>query len=543
MCSGLVRYKEALLMGNASHSRRPFALLWILSLVPSAALAVEPGTALKPNPYCAGEYADDFSVLATTVREFEREQQAHSSSYCVRNTAVYECISYNSDGNVRRIRRKAVLHGTAFGYRAQGGETLLLTNQHIAEWPAVTDEEHPIDDIPLGCKRVSDSLRIVDNEADAYERDDIPLTRVVTDPQLDVAVLKARVALQVLPWKVGRSAALRERNVVDVRGFPLGAFRATNIGKVVSAYDHDEEKDWDHDDFVIDALLSPGNSGSPVLAVSCRTGEYELVGIYHAGYTGGSALNVVVGIDQVRDLMTTLKRTPRAHSESAQGSEARDRPRLVQDARFYVEPFFPFGPLAAAVRPRADGALIFEVLSRDFPLKSHPIAVLEDLPGQRAETFGELGRLWLGGPQGLKPYFRAELESDVQGQVARILDALRKNALATFSYRGAARNALSSRERFEHVARIERSIKRMTAAQRDLTQMVADLADRLGPHGTDVPVHLSDAFTIPVGNPAFPLPGAEAAAPPPRPATEPVQPATAAGAPVNLEDPRISGGH
>ena len=83
------------------------------------------------------------------------------------------------------------------------------------------------------------------------------------------------------------------------------------MGKVVSSYDHDDEKDWDHVDFVVDAQLSPGNSGSPVLAVSCRTGEFELVGVYHAGYAGNTPLNVVVAIDQVRDMMTTLKKSPR----------------------------------------------------------------------------------------------------------------------------------------------------------------------------------------------------------------------------------------
>ena len=88
-------------------------------------------------------------------------------------------------------------------------------------------------------------------------------------------MLKAHALLPILPWKVGRSADLKERNVVDVRGFPLGAFKATNVGKVVSTFDHDDEKDWDHVDFVVDAQLSPGNSGSPVLAVSCKTGEPE----------------------------------------------------------------------------------------------------------------------------------------------------------------------------------------------------------------------------------------------------------------------------
>lgn len=101
------------------------SLLYILGLLPVGALALEPGTSLIASGYCSGEYADDFSVLSPTVREFEGGPQAHSSSYCVRNTAIYECLSYSSDGTVRRVRRKAVLHGTAFGYRVQGGESTL----------------------------------------------------------------------------------------------------------------------------------------------------------------------------------------------------------------------------------------------------------------------------------------------------------------------------------------------------------------------------------------------------------------------------------
>jgi len=481
------------------------ALLMTLGSAASSA-AAEPGTSFRTAPYCSGDYADDFTALAPYVQEFDKQPQVRSSSYCIRNTATYECVSYNSDGGLRRLRRKAILHGTAFGYRIQGGETLLLTNQHAAEWPAVTDEEHPVEDVPIGCKRVAESIKIVDNEADSYERDDIPLSRVVTDPQLDVAVLKAKVPLQILPWKVGRSAALREHNVVDIRGFPLGAFRAANIGKVVSAYDHDEDRDWDHDDFVVDALLSPGNSGSPVLAVSCKTGEFELVGIYHANYTGGAALNVVVGIDQVRDLMTTLRRTPRVRGDGWVAPVAKDRTPLLKDLRVLYEPFFPLGNLPAQVRARQDGALIFEVLSREFPFKAYPLIVLEDLPSQRPDAFGELGRLWFGGPQGLKAYARSDLESDVQAQVQRVLDTLRRNAVSTFNYRSATRGALNSREKYESVARLERSLKKATFNQRELVQLAVDLADRLSPHGSEVPVFLSDALAVPILNPAFPSP-------------------------------------
>ena len=234
------------------------------SLLALAALVGALGAWAAPAPFCPADYAEDLGVLNPRVREFEKKPQ-DSYTYCLRSTAVYECLSYGPEGAVRKSKRKAIAHGTGFGYKQHAGETLLLTNQHVAEWPAVTDDEHHVDGVPSGCKRVSDTLRIVDSEGDAYERDDIPLFRVVADPQLDVAILKAPKVLPVLPWKVGRSSALRARTAVDVRGFPLGAFQASSVGKVISTHDLDREREWDHDDFVVDALLSPGNSGSPVL--------------------------------------------------------------------------------------------------------------------------------------------------------------------------------------------------------------------------------------------------------------------------------------
>ncbi len=282
--------------------------------------------------------------------------------------------------------------------------------------------------------------------------------------------------------------------MVDVRGFPLGAFKANNVGKVVSAYDHDDDKDWDHDDFVIDALLSPGSSGSPVMALSCRTGELELVGIYHAGYTRGSALNVVVGIDQVRDLMTTLKRTPRAHADAG-ALDAPARATLALALKNAGEPFFPFGNLTAAVHLRSDDALVFELFGKDFPLVARPALVVEDLP--HADGFGELGRVFFGNPRGLKVFARGDLDADTQAQVQKTLDALRSDALAAFAYRAAAGSAEASRERYEQMARLERALKRATAAHQDLGQSASDLADRLGPGPSEQGVSLAVALQPP----------------------------------------------
>ena len=98
------------------------------------------------------------------------------------------------------------------------------------------------------------------------------------------------------------------------------------------------------DEHLVDALLSVGNSGSPVMAVNCATKELELVGIYHAGYKAGNALNVVVGIDDLRDEMTTLK--PRKkRPDMRQEISVQDRGRLVAAIRSpETLPVVPFGP-------------------------------------------------------------------------------------------------------------------------------------------------------------------------------------------------------
>src|SRR5215813_3131942 len=453
------------------------------------------------GPYCSGPYADDFAALSAAAREAEQKPQSQSWVYALRTSAIYECLSYGTDGNLRRVRKKTMAHGTGFGYRQQNGETLILTNQHVAEWPPVTDEEHKVDEVPSGCKRISDALRIVESERDTYDRDDIPLQRVVTDKSMDMAILKAHALLPILPWKVGHSADLKERNVVDVRGFPLGAFKATNVGKVVSTYDHDDEKDWDHVDFVVDAQLSPGNSGSPVLAVSCRTGEFELVGVYHAGYAGNTPLNVVVAIDQVRDMMTTLKKSPRRDHGELSTMDRKARGRLEAALPTALDPFFPFDGAVALVRARGDGALVFEVMPPAFPVRSIPALVLEDLPAGGAESFGQLGRVWVGSRFGLKTLRVDGLDADTEAFLERVLEGLRANALLALELRSASALASRDREHYEQMGKLERQLRRVAASQSDLGNALADLVDRLGPKVSDTTVALAEVYAVPAPPP------------------------------------------
>jgi S1-C subfamily serine protease len=470
--------------------------------VPGAPSEEAPGAA----PYCEGEYADSYSALSPKARAFEQSLQK-KYTYCVRSTAVYECLSYGGDGNVRKSRTSVSAHGTAFAYRQQAGETLLLTNEHVVEWPDVTSEARAVEGVPTGCKRVKDTLSIVENEADHYDRDDIPLSKAVVDPQLDLAVIKSKAQLAVMPWKVGRSAAVRERDVVDVRGFPLGVFNATNMGKVISAYDRDEYKEWYHDDFVIDALLSQGNSGSPVLAISCKTGEFELVGVYHAGYSRGSALNVVVGIDQARELMNDLRRTPRRVLDGTAASlDALARARMMKRAEVSATPFFPFGSRTAAVFPRADGTLLFTLYEEDFPRRVHPLVVLEDLPLDSAtEGFGRVGRVWFGGERGLLERPRAEQDAELQQQLARLLDGLRRDATLAFSYQDSLPTSDESRQTFDTSARLGKTLDRTIVAHRDLSDTAAELAGRFAPDEAEPATRTESVLKNPPPPPAIHL--------------------------------------
>jgi serine protease Do len=457
----------------------------IAAWIGSVALALARSAAADTPTFCQGEYAEDLSAMSQHAREVE--QHAAAYSYAVRTTATYECVSYGSDGALKKTRTTAVAHGTAFGYRRDGGDTLLVTNQHVAEWPTVTDDDHPVDGVPLGCKRVGDALKIVDDDRDDYAADDVPLTRVVIDPALDIAILRAHAQLEIIPWRVGKSAALVARDVVEVRGFPLGEFRATNVGKVISAYTHDDQGAWNHDDFVVDALLTSGGSGSPVLAVSCKTGELELVGVFHARYSGASALNVVVAIDQVRDLMTTLKRSPRPSDPGE--LDAGGRARVVELARSDRDPpFFAVGALTASVRARGDGTLVFAVYGSEFPRASAPVVVIEDVAADDGKAFGKLGGVYIDSGGGLVAYAIADADADSQAVLARALAVLRKDALAGFEYRAIARAASGSRGAYEQASRNKRALARTLDGQRDVTQALLDLVGRV-PARTDGHVH------------------------------------------------------
>jgi serine protease Do len=253
------------------------------------------------------------------------------------------------------------------------------------------------------------------------------------------------------------------------------------------------------------------------------------VGIYHAAYSRGTGLNIVVAIDQVRDLMTTLQRSPRKRTASPSTLDGPARAQLLALAGASPDPFFSLGALTSEIRPRPDGRLIFEIFPREFPARVSPLLVVEDLPSAAAGTFGSVGRLWAGNGAGLRSLDRSTLDAETQAGIGRILDALRSDALATLQCRASEEAARASKERFQEAARLRRSLDKTIASRQDLADLAGDLAARLGPKPTEPTVALALALVDPPAPPTIADPPALAAGtspPPVGPARPPVAPVT-----------------
>jgi serine protease Do len=419
---------------------------------------------------CTGAYARDLTLVAPAAR---LEEARTRYTFCVRSSAVYDCLYYGRGGRVRHRRETVTAHGTAFAFRKHGKQTYLMTNEHITEWPFVTTKEERVDGVPSGCRRVSQTVSIVDREDDAYTKDDVVLQRVVSDAALDISILKAPLSVKTIPFNLGQSAALEAGAAVQVRGFPLGAFQALSVGKVINPREHDTEDQWDHYDLVIDAQLSSGNSGSPVLAVSCKSRRFELVGVYHAVYREGQSLNVAVWVDELRELMATLK--PRR--KKGRQLSAADRQLLLSRLRASTAPtMIPFGGHVLWIRPTKD-RLLYNVFSKAFPLQDRRVAVLEDLP---STGFGRLGRVWFGDESGgLWERQFASLTPDDQHRMTQLAIAIRQHMLLVLELRSKESEVKGSRMAYDRVQQLRRRIARTRTRHKHQARWLVETAVRL----------------------------------------------------------------
>jgi serine protease Do len=423
---------------------------------------------------CAGDYADALPPeKAAAILDAVKEPFV----FAIRNTATYEHVYYGRDGKLRRAYLRSVVHGTAFAYRVLNGETQLVTNEHVASQPDVTDEEHAVDGVPTGSKKVREQLKIVRDETDDYEPGHIALGKLLSDTQADIAVLKARKQLPVMPYRIGRSAALRPGNLVQVRGFPLGAFAALNSGKVLNPLTHDTERGWNHADFMIDALLASGNSGSPVFAISCRTSEPELVGVYHAGYTDAAALNAVVAIDQLREELETLKVPKRDLAGLHIDITAQDRDKLVK--QLLAEPTrsvtFPFGGRSVVVALSDPHTLRFSILDEDYPLSTQESMTLLDRGQNGFGTLDSVGVRVDG--QSVEAPAHA-LEGEVSEHFEKLYESLWRQVLGVVDYRARLAKGKLSADAFAEAQAARQRLRKRIAEQKEILNICSFESDR-----------------------------------------------------------------
>ncbi len=448
---------------------------------PRPRLGEAPPRLPEASSLCTGEYADFLSAMNRSTRLLEASPDV-GYTYLVRNTATYERVYYAKGGKLRRLYLRHVRHGTAFAYLAQGGSWFVATNAHVAEQPAVTESDEDVEGVPVGARKVRETVRIVANESDPDELALAMLTKVVVDEELDLAILRTQQPLKVMPYKLGRSSALRVGNAVQVRGYPLGAVAAANSGRVISVGQLDHERSWNHEDFAVDALLNAGNSGSPVLAVSCKTGDLELVGIYHAGYREAQALNVVVAVDQLRETLETMR--PR-HGPAA---PAVDRAALIARVRASPSPFLmPFAERVVRVDAGAE-TVRFSVLEADYPLTARvELAVIA-----RTSDLGRASALVLPPRFGEREIPGMRLEPTFREQAVRLSHALWKQLAAVVAFRELELASGASAEGRSALAAAVARIRSGRAEQKEVLQSVGfDAEDLVWPADAPAPAEAS----------------------------------------------------
>jgi serine protease Do len=250
------------------------------------------------------------------------------------------------------------------------------------------------------------------------------------------------------------------------------------MGKVVNPYTEDTEKGWSHSDFVIDALLSAGNSGSPVFAVSCRTSEPELVGVFHAGYTEAAALNVVVGIDQLREELDTLK-VPRRDGGLRSEITAQDRDRVVKEL-FADQSHgltFPFGGRAVLARLVDLGTLRFTVLDEDYPMVTRESLALVDRSQSGFGTLDTVVVLVDGAPAEVSG---SALEPEMRDHFEKLYDALWHQLLGVVDYRARLSRGRQSADAFAQAQQARARLRKKVPEQKEQIGLAMFEADRVG---------------------------------------------------------------
>lgn len=158
-----------------------------------------------------------------------RQTVAFAQVACAASLALVVCALWCSGA----AADDAKSFGTGFVVDARG---YILTNEHVVH-------------------------RAKQVEIIVGARERIPATILSTDPDHDLALLKANTDHPLVRVPLGASAEVKRQEPVLVIGFPFAEENVTSTsGRIVSI-----RKEGADQVFVTDAVVNPGNSGGPVL--------------------------------------------------------------------------------------------------------------------------------------------------------------------------------------------------------------------------------------------------------------------------------------
>ena len=152
----------------------------------------------------------------------------------------------------------------------------------------------------------------------------------------------------------------------------------------------------------------------------------------------------------------------------------------------------------ANIRARPDGSLLFALFSKEFPLASDPLLVLESDATSAPSGFGVPARVWVGAPRGLKDYPWAALQPELQAQLARAFDDLASAAIAYAALREAREAELPSRQSADRISRLGKAFARATASRTDAVQSIQEIAEKLAPTPGASILHFAQLFVTPL---------------------------------------------
>lgn len=274
---------------NIDHSHS-FTLALFLSLTLMLLLSCSTVTYEKVYPTLNdGRYDSEFPYKASS----EELERISSTVHRINTTAFYKTYIFHPDSNVTLNMVKnndpydyAIADGfadksnsgTATCVYAVNGNVALLTCSHILNFADTIVSYFATEQGEFS--PYIETISILERQLiyAAGFPDGSQMDLIVKDDKLDLAIIGRRYSAQagihfpVFDYPTGSSEELEWGTFVYVMGYPLNYKMITKA--IVSSPNRDE-----YGSYLIDAVVNPGFSGGPVMAIRDGVPNFELVGI------------------------------------------------------------------------------------------------------------------------------------------------------------------------------------------------------------------------------------------------------------------------